>query len=656
MQRSSLVSCHLSTGLRSVFVQALSRAGRIGLPLCVLAPLGAAGPALVVQSKTPPPSMKWIEGGNTTIGTKVDEIKAMTETTESLLGVTVLETPQHKMRVDGFNLMVTEVTNEQYAAFVTATGHRPPEHWGDETIGAAQKVFLEEVGKQREEARKAGKPFENKTFSRQDWWQKNWQGKPWKIPTGQETMPVVFVDYSDALAYCAWSGLRLPTEFEYQRAARGNTDHKYPWGDSWDAANAASIQLKQPKPVGAYPKGARDGVFDLSGNVWEWTASPVVAYPGYKDLRFEIGPPNKKRNLDGIGRFNPNQRVVVGGCFQVSEIACRTSTRRPTERSQTVDALGFRCAASPQAGLDKAELILSTEFPRPDWPANAKYDASKTAGMGRWKFSAGTAKSVASEGQPPSPIPGYAVIEGHDHVLFAPASDLETITIKGLGEIDRSTKIAHLGVYSSSIDTLEPKLKKGTYMVSYRAAGRLVEASSAVPPEAPAKAAGEGEKPKGTAHSLRAWGDGLPGVQAPGEAPVVPGGEAKAPQQPQAPVAPAVPAAPAAPEAAPVHAFPEGMDLEVPNLIFSSLDGAPVAFIANPELEIVKPTQPSLSWAVATHKFYETGATGKPELRTLEVELMTMQVYAWCKVSNKSVGMRIPFKFTKGSLDGTWHK
>ncbi len=605
--------------------------------------------------------MLTIEGGQTTIGTKPDEIKALTERTESLLRVTVLETPQHKQRVETFHLMVSEVTNEQYMAFVKAAGYAPPEHWGKEAIDEALRAYLEEVGKQREEARKAGRPFENQTFDRQDWWKKNWQGKPFRIPPGNESLPVVYVSYRDAMAYCAWAGLRLPTEFEYQRAVRQNTDRRYPWGDEWDPSMAAGVSGKAPSPVGSYPGGAVGGVFDLSGNVWEWTASAVEAYPGYKDLRFEVGPPNRKQKLDGIATFNANQRVVVGGCYQTSEITCRATTRRPADPWQTADSMGFRCASTPAPGVDAANTVLTNVYPRADWPEHSKFDATKCAGMDRWKSSAGSAKVAGQAGKPAAAMPGYAVVEAHDYVVLAPAVDIETITVKGLGEIDRTTKIAHLGVYSSSIDAVDPKLPKGTYLVSYRAAGRLVEAASPAPGEEAGKAEGEKKPADGGKQSRSAARfdafvaqDTPPKPAPPAPAPPTPPAPAPTPAPAQGGAAVATP--PVEPALAPAIVFPEGMDLDQPNLIFSALDGTPLTFIASPSLEMLKPAQPTMAWTQANHKYYEVGASGKPELRNMDVEVLTIQVFAWCKVSNKSVGMRVPIKFEKGALDGDWRK
>jgi hypothetical protein len=122
-----------------------------------------------------------------------------------------------------------------------------------------------------------------------------------------------------------------------------------------------------------------------------------------------------------------------------------------------------------------------------------------------------------------------------------------------------------------------------------------------------------------------------------------------------APVAPKGTEDPAQPDAAAATAsLPEGLNPEEPNLLFLDLERKPVAFLANPDLEMLKPAAPSASRADGSWRHYEIGASGKPEQRTDPVDVMNVKVFAWCKVSNKAVGMRLPFYFAKGSLEGNW--
>lgn len=150
------------------------------------------------------------------------------------------ETPAHVVTVQPFRMDRTEVSNTEYADFVRETNHVAPSHW-----------------------------IENKP------------------PFGQEMWPVVNVSFDDANAFAAWrskrdgASYRLPTEEEWEYAARnGEQSDLYPWGSDWKAT-AAVLKAATPAPVGSRPEGKNKwGIFDLIGNVWEWTSSKASAYPG----------------------------------------------------------------------------------------------------------------------------------------------------------------------------------------------------------------------------------------------------------------------------------------------------------------------------------------------------------------------------------------
>ena len=125
-----------------------------------------------------------------------------------------------------YYLAKTPVTNLQYKAFVDATGHEPPKHW-----------------------------------------------KNGKIPKGKENHPVVYVSWYDAQAFCEWAGLRLPTEQEWEKGARGTDGRRFPWGDHSPNPNLCNFNsyIKDTTPVDRYPDGASPyGLLDMAGNIWEW--------------------------------------------------------------------------------------------------------------------------------------------------------------------------------------------------------------------------------------------------------------------------------------------------------------------------------------------------------------------------------------------------
>jgi len=189
------------------------------------------GPADPTPTPTPvaPPKVKAellpIDGGTFQMGRKNGPLQ---------------ETPAHLVTVQPFSMDRTEVTNTEYAEFVRETNHAPPSHWN------------------------ANKPA-----------------------FGQELWPVVNVSFDDATAFAAWRSkrdgvsYRLPTEEEWEYAARnGEQSDLYPWGPEWKD-KVAVVKDATPAPVGSRPEGKNKwGVFDLIGNVWEWTSSKVSVYPG----------------------------------------------------------------------------------------------------------------------------------------------------------------------------------------------------------------------------------------------------------------------------------------------------------------------------------------------------------------------------------------
>jgi formylglycine-generating enzyme required for sulfatase activity/serine/threonine protein kinase len=207
------------------------------------------------------------------------------------------DAPAHPVLVPSFFMDKTEVTNAEYAKFVRATpNQKAPSHWLN--------------------------------------------GEP---PPGQELWPVSNVTVADAEAFAAWRSLRdglsyrLPTEEEWEYAARGgDRDLLYPWGNTWED-NRAAVKAYSPSPVGSFPEGkSRWGVLDLIGNVWEWTSSKVSNYPNTK---FPYLPEHTGWN------------VMRGGGFFSSPTGDRavTATLRDWQNPSFADPqLGFRLVRSAQ--------------------------------------------------------------------------------------------------------------------------------------------------------------------------------------------------------------------------------------------------------------------------------------------------------------------
>jgi formylglycine-generating enzyme len=330
---------------------------RLLVGLLVLTLLAAAAFALLnVPAEPPPAPMKevWIPGGEFTMGDEeFDDAK-----------------PLHKVHVDGFWMDETEVTNERFAEFVRQTGYgtiaeRTPR----------REDFPAWVQKDLQEPLVAGSPVFNPArcplgrvcLSCNDWWEYR-PGANWRHPEGpgsdlrgREKHPVVHVAWEDAAAYARWAGKRLPTESEWERAARGGLEGKrYYWGDElrpngkwmaniWQGVfpveNRADDGFAGTAPVKSFPPNAY-GLYDMAGNVWEWCADWYR--PDYYAESPKNNPQGPESSVDPDGRGEP-KRVQRGGSFLCSDSYCvryRAGARGQGEPKTGLSHTGFRCVRS----------------------------------------------------------------------------------------------------------------------------------------------------------------------------------------------------------------------------------------------------------------------------------------------------------------------
>jgi len=175
------------------------------------------------------------------------------------------ERPQHRVEVAEFFIDRTKVTNSQFALFLNAIG----------AVGPLGEKYFDIDDNDARVHRRDGK---------------------WSADAGFEINPVVEASWYGAVAYCRWTGKRLPTEAEWEKAARGTDARKYPWGNEPPDRTRAHFGggWNDLKPVGSFPKGASPyGLLDAAGNGWEWVSSAYLPYPynskdGREDLSKDI--------------------------------------------------------------------------------------------------------------------------------------------------------------------------------------------------------------------------------------------------------------------------------------------------------------------------------------------------------------------------------
>jgi formylglycine-generating enzyme required for sulfatase activity len=250
-----------------------SQVSQAFLPVFLLFPLAAAEPGMVFI-----PGGEYLRGRSHALPD--DGLKWFPTVMKD-------DRPVKKIRLTPFYLDQYEVTNEQYAAFVKATSHRPPYHWPEG-----------------------------------------------RVPDGKARFPVVNVSWDDAAAYAKWAGKRLPTEAEFEHACRGPAEGAtYPWGEHKPTKEDARFNgIDGPQDVGKC-RANYFGLYDIVGNAWEWTAD------WYEKDYYQRSP-----DADPKGPESGRYRVIRGGSWAdvAKYLTCAyRSWARPAERSPNI---GFRCA------------------------------------------------------------------------------------------------------------------------------------------------------------------------------------------------------------------------------------------------------------------------------------------------------------------------
>ena len=304
--------------------------------------------------------MVWIPAGNFMMGGDNEQARKD-------------EYPKHGVKVNGFYMDATEVTNAQFSEFVKATGYittaekdinweeiksqvppntpKPP----DSVLKAASLIFVPTKS-------------EVNLNDYSQWWA--WtRGANWKHPNGPNTdiigkdnFPVTHVSWDDAMAYSKWAGKRLPTEAEWEYAARGGlVNNSYSWGKTFDEMGASKCNFWQGNfpylnlnkdgfmgaaPVKSFaPNGY--GLYDVAGNVWEWCADLYNNdyYTQLSKTKLAINPKGPTKSYDPDEPLI-TKRVMRGGSFLCNDSYCsgyRVSARMKSSPDSGMEHLGFRC-------------------------------------------------------------------------------------------------------------------------------------------------------------------------------------------------------------------------------------------------------------------------------------------------------------------------
>ncbi|MFF5287098.1 ergothioneine biosynthesis protein EgtB [Streptomyces sp. NPDC012756] len=274
-----------------------------------------APPPPVLRSGPLPPEVL-VPGGPFTMGTS-DEPWSLDN-----------ERPAHQRVVPAFHIDTTPVTNGAYLAFIADGGYTDRRWWRPE--GWAQ-IREHDIGAPLFWRRDGGQ------------WLRRRFGVTEPVP---EEEPVLHVSWYEADAYARWAGRRLPTEAEWEKAARhdpvSGRSRRYPWGDADPGPEHANLGQRHLRPAaaGSYPAGASPlGVRQLIGDVWEWTASDFLPYPGFTAFPY-------KEYSEVF--FGPEHKVLRGGSFAVDPVACRGTFRNWDLPVRRQIFSGFRTARSAE--------------------------------------------------------------------------------------------------------------------------------------------------------------------------------------------------------------------------------------------------------------------------------------------------------------------
>lgn len=351
-----------------------------------------------------PFNMALVPGGKVKMGMTAERIIELAGGMKGILDALARSFPEHTVKVDSLYCDLYEVTEAQWFTYLQQSDQKPSNELRDIV---------------------------------------------WKDRRNQElresTFPIRCVNHIDVRKFNRWCGRRLPTEAEWMRAARGDDDRIYAWGDDWKNGEYCSNIENTLSPVGSYDKGkSESGIHDLTGSIWEWTGTRFEAFKGYKPVEIGIG----RKMVKADPAFNAKEYVVKGGHYLAGAVANQLPIREPSMSVNRLDSLGFRCVKDVQPGM--------TLF---------KYAIDDLAGsvVGDSEFNPrkmyGADVTHLSEGEP-------RVITGYDGLMICPILKANTTRAR---IIDESVeKPQPIGIIHITRPLAVPDLPPGSYTLAYR--------------------------------------------------------------------------------------------------------------------------------------------------------------------------------------------
>ncbi|MCH2112378.1 MAG: formylglycine-generating enzyme family protein, partial [Planctomycetes bacterium] len=413
-----------------------------------------------------------IPAGKTVFGADLGNYKKLIAAKPAVANQLGADVPRMEVDVASFLMSPTEVTNEMYLQFVQGTGYQPPVSWL--VMSAEDRLAL--IAEQQKE--NPSWIFEGLYKSR--WWDEHWQneGMEWEMPAEQALFPVVNVSWEDARAYCRWAGLRLPTEQEWVRAARGDGKQDWPFGADFDRELVAHLTT-QPNnlaykllPINAMPSNASAyGLVDMAGNAWEWTDSMFLALDGFKTFTVKAKDGEK---VTVLPPFDGSAPVIRGGAFNIPDYGTTVDRRHGVQSIARIDSIGFRVASSLLAGANSVRyaaenidaLVLGEV-------AQDGLDFNQILGLEQRRYAdleAAAAKRAAPEdGLPETTHPdGYAIFDRYDCLTLTPVKSLSFTATSKLAKATTENAPIPVAVLHTTQPLRSPSLTPGTYILAYQ--------------------------------------------------------------------------------------------------------------------------------------------------------------------------------------------